>query len=265
LQELIAPLELTFYARSWNIIGTKADLCHQISIASNITERVLRDRETISAVGTSEKMSWAAKRVTTRPEDEAYSLMGIFGVNMATLYGEGRSSAFRRLQLEILRTSTDHTLFAWDSETVNGDMLAPSVSCFSNGAKYEPCEYPPGLIDRLDPMPDYDMTNAGLRIQLPLRRTLEHKGLYSAYLACRHKFNSEFPVAIYISRFGGSLNFPRFCREVLYDETLHLEQRLGFQNELLYDFGSKPIWIAGENHLPRQPFEVAYPLMYPDW
>ncbi|KAI4941393.1 hypothetical protein J4E86_010425 [Alternaria arbusti] len=166
LQELIAPLKLTFYAKSWKKIGTKADSCHQVSIASNIAVEVLRDREAISAMGVSEKMSWAASRVTTRPEDEAYSLMGIFGVNMATLYGEGRSSAFRRLQLEILRTSTDHSLFAWESETVNGDMLAPN------------------------PMPNYDMTNAGLRIQLPLRR---------------------------------------------------------------------------ENHLPRQPFEVAYPLMYPDW
>jgi len=265
LQELIAPLKLTFYAKSWKKIGTKADSCHQVSIASNIAVEVLRDREAISAMGVSEKMSWAASRVTTRPEDEAYSLMGIFGVNMATLYGEGRSSAFRRLQLEILRTSTDHSLFAWESETVNGDMLAPSVSCFSNGASYEPCEYLPGLIDRLDPMPNYDMTNVGLRIQLPLRREPERIGLYSAFLACRRKFAPEFPVAIYISRFGGSLNFPRFCREVLYGETLHLEQRLGFQNELLYDFGSKPIWIAGENHLPRQPFEVAYPLMYPDW
>jgi len=265
LQELIAPLELTFYAKSWDKIGTKADLCNRVSIASNIVEKILRDREAISAVGVSEKMSWAANRVTTRPEDEAYSLMGIFGVNMATLYGEGRSSAFRRLQLEILRTSTDHTLFAWESKTVNGDMLAPSVSCFSNGASYEPYEYPHDLIDRLDLMPNYDMTNAGLRIQLPLRDKPEHKGLYSAILACRHKLDPEFFVAIYIGLIGGTPNFPRFCKEVYFGDTLHLLQRQGVQAGLLDDAGSKPIWIAGENHLPRQPFEVAYPLMYPDW
>jgi len=265
LQELIAPLKLTFYAKSWNKIGTKADLCVPVSIASNIAEKVLRDREAISAVGISEKMSWAASRVTTRPEDEAYSLMGIFGVNMATLYGEGRSSAFRRLQLEILRTSTDHTLFAWESKTVNGDMLAPSVLCFANGAFYEPWEYSLGLTGILDLMPNYDMTNAGLRIQLPLRRTPVCKGLYSAILACRHKLDPEFSVAIYISRLGGSSNFPRFCREVLNGKALHLEPRMGFQNELLYDFGSNLIWIAGEGHLPRPSFEVARPLMGLAW
>jgi len=260
LQELIAPLRLTFYTKSWNKIGTKAGLCHQISVASKISEGVLRDRRRISAIGISEKMSWAARRVTTRPEDESYSLMGIFGVNMATLYGEGRSSAFRRLQLEILRTSTDHTLFAWESEAVNGDMLAPSVSCFFNGASYEPCKYSPSRMKILDLMPNYDMTNAGLRIQLPLRREPKRKGLYSAFLACRYNVDPDISVAIYLSRLGGSSNFPRFCREVYYGETLHPGQRWRSRNESLYDFGSKPIWIAGENHLPRRPFEDAYPL-----
>ncbi|KAF1833229.1 hypothetical protein BDW02DRAFT_640187 [Decorospora gaudefroyi] len=70
-------------------------------------------QELIAPKDISEKMSWAARRTTIRPEDEAYSLMGLFGVNMGTLYGEGRSSAFRRLQLEIMQTTTDHSLFAW--------------------------------------------------------------------------------------------------------------------------------------------------------
>ena len=51
-------------------------------------------------------MSWAANRTTTRVEDRAYSLMGLLGVNMPMLYGEGKK-AFRRLQLEIIRTSND--------------------------------------------------------------------------------------------------------------------------------------------------------------
>ena len=57
-------------------------------------------------------MGWAAKRSTTRVEDEAYCLFGIFGINMPTLYGEGRN-AFYRLQGEILRTSPDISLLAW--------------------------------------------------------------------------------------------------------------------------------------------------------
>ena len=57
-------------------------------------------------------MSWAAKRKTTRVEDEAYCLLGLFDINMPTLYGEGRN-AFYRLQEEIMRTSVDPSLFAW--------------------------------------------------------------------------------------------------------------------------------------------------------
>jgi hypothetical protein len=56
-------------------------------------------------------------------------------------YGEGSAKAFRRLQLEIMRVNTDHTIFAWDSETCTGDMLAPSVSHFINGSDYEMSGY----------------------------------------------------------------------------------------------------------------------------
>ncbi|KAK8060677.1 hypothetical protein PG996_010607 [Apiospora saccharicola] len=58
------------------------------------------------------RMSWAANRRTTRGEDIAYCLMGLFGVNMPLLYGEG-SKAFLRLQEEILRIIDDDTIFAW--------------------------------------------------------------------------------------------------------------------------------------------------------
>ena len=57
-------------------------------------------------------MSWAAERKTTRIEDEAYCLFGLFGINLPTLYGEGKN-AFYRLQEEIMRTHIDTSLFAW--------------------------------------------------------------------------------------------------------------------------------------------------------
>jgi hypothetical protein len=57
-------------------------------------------------------MSWAATRKTTRAEDRAYSLMGLFGIHMPMLYGEG-DNAFRRLQEEIIRTTPDDSIFAW--------------------------------------------------------------------------------------------------------------------------------------------------------
>lgn len=62
-------------------------------------------------------MSWAAKRETTRIEDQAYSLMGIFGVHMPPIYGEG-NNAFLRLQEEIIRTIPDQTIFAWGRSCV---------------------------------------------------------------------------------------------------------------------------------------------------
>lgn len=57
-------------------------------------------------------MSWASTRQTTRVEDMAYSLLGIFDINMPLLYGEGRR-AFFRLQQEILTRELDFTIFLW--------------------------------------------------------------------------------------------------------------------------------------------------------
>ena len=81
--------------------------------ASGVPEAVLRREQRVEEFSIAQRMSWAAWRKTTRVEDEAYCLMGLFNVNMATLYGEGRK-AFQRLQQEIMQQSPDTTLFAWD-------------------------------------------------------------------------------------------------------------------------------------------------------
>jgi hypothetical protein len=60
-----------------------------------------------------QKMSWAAGRKTTRAEDLAYCLMGLFDINMPLLYGEGAQKAFIRLQTEIMARTTDESIFAW--------------------------------------------------------------------------------------------------------------------------------------------------------
>lgn len=62
-----------------------------------------------------EKMSWATGRDTTRVEDRAYSLLGIFDINMPLLYGEGHK-AFQRLQCQIIETTEDYTIFAWEEK-----------------------------------------------------------------------------------------------------------------------------------------------------
>ena len=115
LQELIAPFETHFFDSQWNQVGTKASLRSQISLITGVNLGILQHDEALSSVCVARKMSWAAKRMTTRIEDMAYCLLGLFGVNMPLLYGE-ESKAFRRLQEEIIRSSPDLSIFAWIAE-----------------------------------------------------------------------------------------------------------------------------------------------------
>ncbi|KAF1812072.1 hypothetical protein P152DRAFT_44048 [Eremomyces bilateralis CBS 781.70] len=82
---------------------TKNRLVHEIHRVTKINVDVLYGRE-LSASCIAQRMSWAAHRTTTKVEDMAYLLMGLFGVNMPLLYGEG-AKAFLQLQEEIMKTS----------------------------------------------------------------------------------------------------------------------------------------------------------------
>lgn len=112
-----------------------------------------------------QKMSWASRRETTRIEDQAYCLLGLFGVNMPPLYGEGKK-AFNRFQLEILKESDDESLFAWTDKDPDGSndggLLAPSPLWFSE------CGYVRRKRFDMD-RPAFAMTNKGLRMELLLR------------------------------------------------------------------------------------------------
>ena len=112
LQELLAPKNVVFLSQDWSFLGKKFTLADTIESITHIPASVLRFEKDVTDMSVAARMSWAAKRETTRVEDEAYSLFGLFGVNMPTLYGEG-SNAFYRLQEEIFRTSTDTTLLVW--------------------------------------------------------------------------------------------------------------------------------------------------------
>ncbi|EJF56751.1 HET-domain-containing protein [Dichomitus squalens LYAD-421 SS1] len=112
LQELIAPDIVIFLSSDWHVLGTKGELARLLEEITLVPVEVLRLEEELSNVSAARRMSWAATRQTTKEEDEAYCLMGIFGINMPTLYGEGRE-AFTRLQEEILKRSIDTSLFAW--------------------------------------------------------------------------------------------------------------------------------------------------------
>lgn len=124
LQELLAPAFLVFLSAEWTFIGTKNSLCGLLADCTGIQEGFLTREWDFLEAPIAMRMSWAAGRKLTRVEDEAYSLLGLFGINMPTLYGEG-SLAFQRLQAELSRQSPDTTLFAWGGcyKADQGDLL----------------------------------------------------------------------------------------------------------------------------------------------
>lgn len=134
LQELIAPSDVVFCDRSWREIGTRESLSDDIAAITGIDAGLLRMERKPADFSVAQRMSWAATRRTTRVEDEAYCLMGLFDVNMPLLYGEGQK-AFRRLQLEIMRQCYDPSILAWassDSYAVIEGVLAQGPSMFES-------------------------------------------------------------------------------------------------------------------------------------
>ena len=112
LQELIAPDNVQFFNKDWQCIGDKRTLAPTLQNITGVPEHILVDGLHGNRPCVAQIMSWAGRRKTTRVEDRAYSLMGLLGVNMSMLYGEGKK-AFHRLQLEIIRASNDQSIFAW--------------------------------------------------------------------------------------------------------------------------------------------------------
>jgi hypothetical protein len=110
LQELIAPATVFFFAKNWSRIGSKATWVSPLHEITHIRKEVLLGIPYEPSIA--ETMSWAVGRKTQKIEDRAYSLMGLFKIHMAIIYGEGEK-AFRRLQLEIMKSSDDQTIFAW--------------------------------------------------------------------------------------------------------------------------------------------------------
>ena len=90
----------------------KAMLATVIEGVTGIEHAILTHEASLDSVSVARRISWASRRQTTREEDEAYSLMGILGVHLPTIYGEGRF-AFIRLQEEVLKQTSDQSLFVW--------------------------------------------------------------------------------------------------------------------------------------------------------
>lgn len=175
LQELLAPRTVVFYDRKWQVLGDKIGLAAEISSATSIAIDVLQTGD-LRHYSVAQKMAWAARRVTTRPEDRAYCLMGLFDVNMPPLYGEGEKP-FRRLQEEIVRHNDDHSIFTWSMGKMKfSGLLAPSPDRFAGSQKKWVSDPP---VEGREP---FSMTNYGLSIKLEI--TPWSADTYLAYLDC---------------------------------------------------------------------------------
>ncbi|KAI1792683.1 HET-domain-containing protein [Ganoderma leucocontextum] len=112
LQELVAPFEVIILSKDWKVIASKRDLVDLIEEITNISAEALLHEISLDKYSVAQRLSWASRRKTTRVEDQAYSLLGMFDIHMPTLYGEGER-AFRRLQEAIMQRISDQSLFAW--------------------------------------------------------------------------------------------------------------------------------------------------------
>jgi hypothetical protein len=179
------------------------------------------------------RMSWMARRQTTRVEDIAYSLMGIFDVSMPLLYGEGEK-AFTRLQEEIIKGSVDHSLFAWnampsDNFTSFGEVQLTSVFATHPSQIIHSSGFHRRRLDDGDSSGEsYSLTNMGVqtrfRLQLyhhllqirgPIRiePSSENDRVYLAVLGCQYPDTTapmRYQPAIFIQRFSAAK--PQFVR-----------------------------------------------------
>lgn len=103
--------KLVFFNSAWQILGDRYDIKNTISKITGIHINVFEGAQ-LRDFSLAQRMSWAASRSTTRVEDIAYCLLGIFDINMPLLYGEGEK-AFLRLQEAIMARSSDLSLLAW--------------------------------------------------------------------------------------------------------------------------------------------------------
>lgn len=165
LQELIAPRRLAFFSTDWEYMGTKTDLVPILLDITEIPQDTLLYGDSFGE-SVSRRMSWAAKRQTTRAEDMAYCLLGIFNINMPLLYGEGEQ-AFQRLQEEIVKITDDETIFAWKAETSTfatwRSLFARSPVEFTQSGDFLPAL-------GFNNSQSHAITNQGLRIMLPLSK-----------------------------------------------------------------------------------------------
>ncbi|KAF2124638.1 hypothetical protein P153DRAFT_379275 [Dothidotthia symphoricarpi CBS 119687] len=210
LQELIAPRDVVFFDCGWVQGGTKKSMAGRIAATTGISTSVLTGARFLSTVPVAARMSWAALRETTKEEDLAYCLLGIFSVNMPMLYGEG-AKAFIRLQEEIMRNSADLSIFLWEDSAMTQKytgLLSRSPTAFYRMGKV--------AVEPTFSQREFLVTNRGIRLKLGLHvNAVPSSGL--AVLPLGHVVNpSKGSLGIYLRRAGLDLfvrTRPKECFE----------------------------------------------------
>jgi hypothetical protein len=144
LQELLAPLQIKFYGKNWDplIQGSTNDRDSKVIMEkiSALTDVHTDDLESFTPGidRVPEKMLWASRRHTSRTEDLAYSLIGIFDISLMIVYGEG-NRAFFRLMEEVIKRYDKWDVFLWSGR----------CSRYNAALPYAPRSYAGGCIETL--------------------------------------------------------------------------------------------------------------------
>lgn len=262
LQELLAPHEVRFYDCTWVYIGNQGTLSNLLSSTTGIPVNFLLERNFASA-SVATKMSWAAKRETKRPEDRAYSLLGIFDVNMPLIYGEG-TKAFRRLQEEIIKRCNDLTIFAWEQSPCGVSLLVSPLA--TSPADFSSCR---DVSQHTLDLAEFSITNKGLMLSgdIPLRTSSVvtigggNTKLYLVHLGSR----TNDITGIYLRKIGPKL-FCRFGDLALVDFTdTGLRHRMHEVSGTCVLLDTKPAFYTALTHRTQGihvPFNASFELRH---
>ncbi|KIM50343.1 hypothetical protein SCLCIDRAFT_1225414 [Scleroderma citrinum Foug A] len=119
LQELLAPRNMLFFTQDWTLYRDSSSnhkedsaILGELEQATGITSRHLSGFNP-GVDDARSRLQWASMRSTTRPEDIAYSLLGVFGLHIPVLYGESAENALGRLLGEVISKSGDTSILDW--------------------------------------------------------------------------------------------------------------------------------------------------------
>ncbi|CZR58832.1 related to beta transducin-like protein [Phialocephala subalpina] len=176
LQELLAPQRLQFYSSDWRFLGTKGGMCNVVEEITGISRQFLLRIQQLHKASVAQRMSWAAQRETTREEDIAYCLLGIFGVSLPMIYGERREHAFFRLQEQIMKTTRDDSILAWGLSLTDpipsyATKVTPGIGLATSPSDFANCKHITSREQSSSPMDSLDISGGSLRIYLSLITT----------------------------------------------------------------------------------------------